>query len=157
MKKYFLDTNVLIEMIRDSESWKRIAKQHGLNDSGLKLYTSYASSAELLAISKMNAWGNKKLEKMDYILKNMEIITMKGNAIRELYAEIDAYSRGKHPDKKLPKGQSAFILGKNDLWIAASAAHFKIPLLTADYDFELLNNVFLEVIIIPPMISDDSE
>jgi predicted nucleic acid-binding protein len=61
------------------------------------------------------------------------------------YAEIDAYSQGKLIDKPLPKGLSARNMGKNDLWIAATASTLNIPLLTTDNDFDHLNGVFLEV------------
>jgi predicted nucleic acid-binding protein len=48
-------------------------------------------------------------------------------------------------DKPLPKGLSARNMGKNDLWIAATASTLNIPLLTTDNDFDHLNGVFLEV------------
>lgn len=36
-------------------------------------------------------------------------------------------------------------MGKNDLWIAATASAFGITLVTTDKDFDHLNGVFLEV------------
>ena len=66
------------------------------------------------------------------------------------YAEIDAFSQGRHVDMKLPEGMSSRNMGKNDLWIAASASVLNAKLLTTDKDFEHLNGEFLEVIYIDP-------
>ncbi|MEL7220555.1 MAG: PIN domain-containing protein [Bacteroidota bacterium] len=37
-------------------------------------------------------------------------------------------------------------MGKNDIWIAATASALKIPLITADRDFKHLDGDFLELI-----------
>ena len=57
------------------------------------------------------------------------------------YAQIDAFSQGKLKDR--PLSISARNMGKNDLWIAATAAAFQLELLTSDLDFDHLNNQFL--------------
>jgi predicted nucleic acid-binding protein len=36
-------------------------------------------------------------------------------------------------------------MGKNDLWIAATASVYKMTLMTMDKDFEHLDEVFLDV------------
>jgi predicted nucleic acid-binding protein len=36
-------------------------------------------------------------------------------------------------------------MGKNDLWIAATAYSLDIPLLTTDIDFDHLNKTFINV------------
>jgi len=50
--------------------------------------------------------------------------------IIERYAEIDAFSQNKLP--KIPLGLSARNMGKNDLWIAATASILEAKLLTTD-------------------------
>jgi tRNA(fMet)-specific endonuclease VapC len=45
-----------------------------------------------------------------------------------------------------PVSFAAKNMGKNDLWIAATASVLKIPLLTTDKDFDHLNGIYLEVI-----------
>ena len=37
-------------------------------------------------------------------------------------------------------------MGKNDLWIAATASALNIPLLTNDGDYDHLNGIMIEVI-----------
>lgn len=66
------------------------------------------------------------------------------------FSEIDAFSQGKHGVKKLPNGMSSRNMGKNDLWIAASASVLNAVLLTTDKDFDHLDEEFLEVIYIDP-------
>ena len=59
------------------------------------------------------------------------------------YAEIDAFSQGKHPTLLL--GMSARSMGKNDLWIAATASVFSLTLITTDMDFNHLHDVFIDL------------
>jgi tRNA(fMet)-specific endonuclease VapC len=40
---------------------------------------------------------------------------------------------------------SARKMGKNDVWIAATAAVLDIPLLSTDADFQHLHNVYLDL------------
>jgi len=61
----------------------------------------------------------------------------------QAYAEIDAYSQGNLPGK--PLGLSARNMGKNDLWIAASAYVSKAGLVTTDGDFDHLNGSWITV------------
>lgn len=44
------------------------------------------------------------------------------------------------------------ILGKNDIWIAATAALIGLKLITTDADFNHLNNVFIDVHKVDPII-----
>jgi tRNA(fMet)-specific endonuclease VapC len=80
----------------------------------------------------------------------LSIIDINNDAILQKYAEIDAFSQGKLFGKSLPIGMSARNMGKNDLWIAATASIVNVTLLTTDMDFDHLNGVFLPVIYIDP-------
>ncbi len=59
------------------------------------------------------------------------------------YSQIDAYSKGKLPGN--PLGTSAINIGKNDLWIAATAIVANATLLTIDGDFDHLHSKFIQV------------
>lgn len=70
-----------------------------------------------------------------------------GNAdLIESYVSIDAFSQGK---TSAPNGQmlgnSSRNMGKNDLWIAATAHVLNAVLLTTDNDFDHLHQIFFEV------------
>ncbi|MBU6120983.1 PIN domain-containing protein [Hymenobacter siberiensis] len=62
------------------------------------------------------------------------------------YARIDAYSQGKLELEPLPAGISARNMGKNDLWIAATALYFGVELHTTDKDFDHLGPLGLKVV-----------
>jgi predicted nucleic acid-binding protein len=64
----------------------------------------------------------------------------------ESYALIDAYSQGKLKFQPLPPGMSARNMGKNDLWIAATALYFDFELHTADHDFDHLRALNLKLV-----------
>lgn len=64
----------------------------------------------------------------------------------DAYADIDTYSQGKHLQYLPPQGFSARNMGKNDLWIAATAFLLDIPLLTKDSDFDHLHPNFIQVV-----------
>jgi hypothetical protein len=55
------------------------------------------------------------------------------------------FVRNSH-NKPLPVEMSARIMGKNDLWIAATAFVTKSTLLTTDDDFDHLDPQFIDVV-----------
>jgi predicted nucleic acid-binding protein len=97
---------------------------------------------EVKSIAMQNGWGTKKLALLDELLLKVlrADITLE---IVERYAEIDAFSQNKLANR--PLGNTARNMGKNDLWIAATASVLNTQLLTADPDFDHLDGVFLEV------------
>ena len=71
------------------------------------------------------------------------IIDINAENILNRYAEIDAFSQGRL-DGKI-SNFTARNMGKNDLWIAATASVLNATLLTTDNDFSHLHNEFLQV------------
>ena len=69
---------------------------------------------------------------------------MRSKDIIYRYAEIDAYSQNKLTGQ--PLGISARNMGKNDLWIAATASILGATLITTDQDFDHLNGVYLDLV-----------
>ena len=62
------------------------------------------------------------------------------------YVYLETYSQGRLAAQPLPPGLSARNMGKNDLWIAATALYFDIELHTADRDFDHLGPAGLRVV-----------
>ena len=60
------------------------------------------------------------------------VIPLPFSQVISVYAEIDDYSR-----------RNGVTMGKNDLWIAATASVTGARLLTTDKDFDHLHGVFL--------------
>jgi tRNA(fMet)-specific endonuclease VapC len=69
--------------------------------------------------------------------------TVNQTPIIECYSEIDAFSQNLLPDR--PLGKTPRNMGKNDIWIAATASVADAVLLTTDHDFDHLNKVFLQL------------
>jgi len=98
---------------------------------------------ELRSIAIQNNWGAKRLAKLENELLDFAIIPIKAKDIINRYAEIDAFSQGRLPSKSVEF--TARNMGKNDLWIAATASIVGAKLLTADADFTHLDGVYLEL------------
>ncbi len=142
---YILDTNILILLVK-SKSFSSFFREKYLQDSENRFSYTHISLGELSSITRQNQWGKPKLTALNQILKGFELIKATSIPIINNYGIIDAYSQGKLKDKPLPKGMSARNMGKNDLWIAASAMAQKATLLTTDKDFEHLHNEFIDVV-----------
>ena len=83
---------------------------------------------------------------MQSLLEDFLQLPVAKNVLVERYAQIDAYSQGKLLNKPLPSGMSARNMGKNDIWIAATASLVNATLITADKDFDHLSDTFLKVV-----------
>ncbi len=86
-------------------------------------------------------WGANRLRDLQTALLDFVIVGVTGADMTELYAEIDTFSQGKLPSKRL--GTTARNMGKNDLWIAATASLLHATLLTTDADFDHLDGAYL--------------
>jgi len=78
---------------------------------------------------------------MEILLDSLTIFPISYSGIYEAYADIDAYSQN-HPTLSLPQGMTARNMGKNDLWIAATAHILRATLVTTDKDFDHLQHFF---------------
>jgi tRNA(fMet)-specific endonuclease VapC len=108
-----------------------------------KLYVSTVTLGELNTFIKKGNIGLKKQNKISKILGGMTRISIEHEEVIEKYGDIDAFSQGK---LKLKGHQfSAKNMGKNDIWIAATASHFNLKLITTDKDFSHLKDVFLDL------------
>jgi tRNA(fMet)-specific endonuclease VapC len=139
-----LDTNIVLNLIRDSPLSKQIRTDYQIFLPPRRLFTSVVVEGELESLALQNEWGAAKLLLLSHYLSNLIIVDIRVNDIIKRYAEIDAYSQGKL--KSLPLTGSARNMGKNDLWIAATASILNVPLMTTDHDFTHLDNVFLKLI-----------
>jgi tRNA(fMet)-specific endonuclease VapC len=109
---------------------------------------SVVSKGEIYSLAIQFGWGATKLQALDEVLSKLPLVDINDERIIREYADIDAYSLGKHAARPLTAGQTARTMGKNDLWIAATASILKATLLTTDHDFDHLDGVFLEVVYI---------
>lgn len=145
MKRFLLDTNICLAFVRGHEIYNQVETDLSLNDTNTVTIISVVTKAELLSLGKRRGWGNQKLAKLNRLLEKLYIIDI-NNSDTELikaYYTIDAYSQGNLEGR--PLNDSAKNMGKNDLWIAATAFVANAELITMDGDFDHLNGEFLMV------------
>jgi len=140
---YFLDTNILLAYLKQHTLVETLQKYFELETSPNLIFTSAVCIGELKSLGLQNNWGEKRLLSIGLLQQFIIITGTLENIIVDRYAEIDAFSQGKSQDK--PLGISARNMGKNDLWIAATASVLNATLITTDKDFDHLHNHFLKV------------
>jgi len=69
------------------------------------------------------------LKTRDELLRKLPTVDISHDQIIQRYSEIDAFSVGRDKARPLRSGQTARVMGKNDLWIAATASVLKAALL----------------------------
>ena len=127
------DTNYLIRHIR-----------HDLPLSN-KIVIPIVIVGELEAFALKADWGYQKLTRLQQVLDTYPIADIDRD-LTKIYAQIDAYSQGKLKSLPLPKGLTARNMGKNDIWIAATAFYLDMTLYTKDNDFDHLVNFGIQLI-----------
>jgi tRNA(fMet)-specific endonuclease VapC len=143
MNRYLLDTNIIIIYSRENDFAQKMEKQYQLFSNSNDLFVSTVTLGELNAFIKNNNIGKRKRKNISNMLAKTTQISIEHEEIIQKYGDIDAFSQGK---LKI-KGHhfSAKNMGKNDIWIAATASHFDLKLITTDKDFSHLKTVFLDV------------
>ncbi|MDX2045016.1 MAG: PIN domain-containing protein [Acidobacteriota bacterium] len=136
---YFLDTNILVHLVRRDDLGQYINAQFSLLTTDTQPMISDVSEGELRSLAIQWGWKKNKLEQMEFILSCFLRVAIGDSLILKTYAAIDAHSQA--------IGNS---MGKNDIWIAASAKSVGATLLTTDKDFDHLNNLFITRVWIDP-------
>jgi len=143
MKNFILDTNMLVSLIRSDTFLNKFYEKYPISNNNHII--SVVTEAEILSLSIKWGWGNRKIKKYYEVLDNHVIYPIKIRTIIDAYAQIDAYSQGKLIHKPLPNRLSARNMGKNDLWIAATAHVTNSILITTDKDFDHLHQSFIDL------------
>lgn len=141
-QSYLLDTNVLIALIRGNALGAHIDQAFGLRASLHRQVVSIVTHAELLVLADKRNWGSAKRAALKQALENLVVIPIDGIEIVQAYTTISATD--------LTASGGARNMGKNDLWIAATALYTNLPLLTTDKDFRFLHNNPLQIMWIDP-------
>ena len=146
--KYLLDTNLLVHYIRNTKVWDYTEDSYFKKGLSNHACISEVSKGEIYMFALINKWQSAKKKYLKVLLNTIEVIPITPNITKNMYAEIGAYSQNHHKSLRLPKHFSARNMGKNDLWIVATANIYDIPLISTDRDFEHLDGVFLDFIYI---------
>lgn len=121
---YLWDTSLVVHAVRGSNTFHAIDQSLGLVSGNVAPTISIVSQGEIKAFAAHKNWGAVKLKVIDGLLAKCVIIPIDDDALVDLYAELSEHS--------LRNGRN---VGQNDLWIAATAVHFGLTVLTLDGDF----------------------
>lgn len=141
-QSYLLDTSVLLALIRGKALGTHIDQAFGLRASLHRQVVSIVTQAELLVIADVRQWGSEKRATLERALDNLVVIPIDGASLLQAYVSVSAAGRN--------AVGGARNMGKNDIWIAATALHTELPLLTTDKDFRFLHDDLLQVMWIDP-------
>ena len=146
MKRYLLDTNMLLGFTRQA-TWARwVHEKLDLGESATMVFTSVICRGELLALAEKTGWGAKKRDAMVEVLNRFPTLDLNRDSILNAYASFDAWTHGKNlPDpSRPPPPKPAVSMKQNDLWVAATAIATSATLITTDKDFEHLHGLWLD-------------
>jgi len=143
---FLFDTNILVHYIRKPESLSDFEKKYQPFSNKNVVLISIVTVAELKSLAIQFGWGEKKKQKLEKFLGYFLKVPIQTERQIKIYAEMDAYSKHKDPVRNYPDGYSSITVGKNDLWIAATAHITNSKLVTKDGDFDHLDGVFIDLI-----------
>lgn len=129
---YLLDTNILLAYVRQGLLFAWIEAQYALTTSAPTPYISIVTQGEVRALALRLAWGAVKQQRLNQLLNLFIAVPLPIGGVIDAYAQIDHYCT-----------QNGLVVGKNDLWIAATAHVTGATVLTTDRDFDPLHGLFL--------------
>ncbi len=146
MKNYLLDTNIIVTYARSIKLADQLEKTYNLFNDENYVAISVVTLGELNSLTRQYNYGLKRQTTINSLVELVYPIDINTQAIIDRYGEIDAYSQNKLNDR--PLKMTSRNMGKNDLWIAATASVYDLTLVTMDKDFNHLKDVFLDLILI---------
>lgn len=144
--RYVLDTNILLFYIRGGNTCEYIERNFAPFDANNEAIISVVTVAEIMVLASVNNWGSTKMKLLQRLINGVTIVEVRYQNLINYYLEIEQYNRNIHPDKR--RSGSHVKMGKNDIWIAATAIATNAKLLTADIDFSHLDNALVDVFVI---------
>lgn len=141
---YLFDTNILLHYFRSNTIKEQVERLYMPFEPYNTALLCVVSVGEIFSLAQQNQWGSKKLSLLADLLSQFVITDINSEDVIQRYAEIDTYSQGKLLSKTL--ATSARNMGKNDIWIAATASVLNMPLLTTDNDFSHLQGLYVEIL-----------
>ena len=128
-----LDTSILLAYVRRGLLFAWIEAQYALTTSALTPSISIVTQGEMRALALRLARGAAKVQRLNQLLSLFIVVPLPIAGVIDAYARIDHYCV-----------QNGLAVGKNDLWIAATANVTGAAILTTDRDFDPLHGVFLQ-------------
>ena len=143
MKRFLLDTGLLLGFVREAPWATRVHTELGLGNRETIFFTSVICRGEILALAEKNGWGAQKRTQLEEVLSRVPTLGIDDPRIMNAYGRIDAWTHGRvvdAPRNVLPP-KPAVSMKQNDLWIAATAHASGAALLSTDRDFVHLDGI----------------
>lgn len=129
-----LDTNILLHLLRGKKAAERLERDYKIGSRIPRAIISVVTKGELKALAYKFDWGEKQHDRLDAMLATLPAVDLSHREMWNAYAELD------HSSTK-----AGIKMGKNDLWIAATARLAEGVLLTTDGDFDHLSSLDVKV------------
>jgi tRNA(fMet)-specific endonuclease VapC len=136
---YLLDTNVVVALVRNNQLGQHIDQRYELSTGFHRSAISIVTVGEMYSLASQFGWGQQKQTDLQAILDEIVWIDINHHDVLQAYGEIDAASK-----------RDGNAMGKNDVWIAATAKASRMTLLTTDRDFDYAHPRFVQRIWIDP-------
>lgn len=137
-----LDTNIVLALVRGKALGQYIETTYALSTQPFRPLISIVTRAELYVLAAGNNWGASRREALQKALDNLTQIPIDSQEMVRAYVEVEDANRD-HPSGRMN-------MGKNDIWIAATARVACARLLTTDTDFDHLNSHVIRCDFIDP-------
>ncbi len=142
---FLWDTNILLHCLRRSDKYDEINRVHHFFGLGNQVFLSVVNIGEIESVAYQRNWSQPKWDELQRIVDSISLLSIYEEVIHA-YARIDAFSQGKLFGQPLPPGLTARNMGKNDLWLAATAHVGQFVFVTTDLDFDHLDGVFIDLL-----------
>ena len=131
---FLFDTSILVHLGRNDDTGQHIRATYSPFMSDPKPFICTVTEGELRSLALQWAWGMQKTEQMGFVLGYFRRVSIERPDAMQVYATIDAFSKSR-----------GIKMGKNDVWIAATAHISGARLVTTDDDFDHLVPGFIAV------------
>lgn len=145
---YVLDTNIFVGYVRDAPYSRHLDQEYAPLERNNIALISVVTRGELQSLAYQFDWGKQKRSQLQNLLNSVRSVPIQSVDVVDRYAEIDAFSQNELPDRDMD--ESDRNMGKNDVWIAATASVIEATLITTDEDFDHLDGEFLDRIYVDP-------
>jgi predicted nucleic acid-binding protein len=144
MRKYVLDTSILLHFVRQNERAQKVESRLNLLGKDAIPIIASVTMGEIKGFVQRQEWGPEKIKRLKDLVNRLAVIDIAAadDKLMQAYATLWNYSKNALPDDKL--GRSIGI-GQNDDWIAALARTAKADLVTTDRDYDHFHKVWLWV------------
>ncbi|MDD2284898.1 MAG: PIN domain-containing protein [Paludibacter sp.] len=144
MRKFVLDTNILLHYVRQSELAQEVERELNLISQNAIPMIASVSIGEMEGFVQRQEWGQAKINRLKKLVEKIAVIDIAAadDQLMNAYATLWNYSKNALPGDKLGK---SIGIGQNDVWIAALAHTAKAALVTTDGDFDHLNGKWITV------------